>query len=93
MAQFLSKLILTGRYGIYHFTNRTDGGISWYEFAKEILKLARLNMKVIPISTEEYPRPAKRPKNSVLDISISEMIIGINPTWWVDTLNNHLKQL
>lgn len=91
LAEFLSKLILTSRYGIYHFTNRTDGGISWYEFAKEILKLARLNMKVIPISTEEYPTPAKRPKNSALDISISEIIVGANPISWHEALSKYFK--
>lgn len=52
-------------YGIYH----TCGGgcTSWYGFAKEIFKLANLNVNLIPCTTEEFPRPAKRPKYSVMD--------------------------
>jgi dTDP-4-dehydrorhamnose reductase len=56
-------------YGTYHFSN--DGQCSWYEFAKEIITLARADdaplkiEKLNPINTEDYPLPAKRPKYSV----------------------------
>ncbi len=91
MAEFLSKLIQTERYGIYHFTDKTNGGISWYEFAKEVVKLNNLRIKVVPISTEEYKALAKRPKNSLLDISMSEVIVGANSKWWGETLYNYLN--
>lgn len=54
-------------FGIYHVTNETkEGGITWYEFAQKIFELAKLNTKVIPCSSQEFVRPAKRPEHSVL---------------------------
>lgn len=99
LAGFLSKLIQTGRYGLYHYTDKTDGGISWYEFAKKIIELSNFKTKVVPISTEGYPTPAKRPKNSVLDISMSEIILSVTPhfprkcgvKWWDEALYNCLR--
>jgi len=51
--------------GIYHGTNA--GQASWFEFAQEIFSLAGADMnRVVPVSSSEYPRPAKRPSYSVL---------------------------
>ena len=51
--------------GIFHGTN--SGQASWYEFAQEIFKLAGADVgRVTPVSSSEYPRPAKRPSYSVL---------------------------
>ena len=52
-------------YGIYHTCG--GGSTSWYGFAKEIFKLANLDVNLLPCTTEEFPRPAKRPKYSVMD--------------------------
>jgi dTDP-4-dehydrorhamnose reductase len=52
-------------YGIYHYTN--SGVISWYDFATEIKVLSGLNCMVHPVSSTEYPTPAKRPSYSVMD--------------------------
>jgi dTDP-4-dehydrorhamnose reductase len=58
-------------FGVYHFAN--EGQCSWYEFAKEIVAVARqsgISLKVnniLPIKTEEYPLPATRPAYSVFD--------------------------
>jgi dTDP-4-dehydrorhamnose reductase len=51
-------------FGIYHLTN--SGTTSWYGFAKKIFELADLKVKVKPISSEAFLRPAKRPKCSIL---------------------------
>lgn len=51
--------------GTFHFTNQ--GRTTWYDFAKKIFELEESNCKVLPISTQEFPTPAKRPKFSVLD--------------------------
>ena len=64
LAIAISKIIETDDYGSYHLTN--SGSCSWYEFSKEIFKLSNINIKVNPVSTEEFPRPAPRPKYSVL---------------------------
>jgi dTDP-4-dehydrorhamnose reductase len=51
--------------GTYHGTNR--GQATWFEFAQEIFKLAGADVsRVVPVSSSEYPRPAKRPSYSVL---------------------------
>ncbi|MFC1598753.1 dTDP-4-dehydrorhamnose reductase [Patescibacteria group bacterium] len=54
-------------FGIYHITNETrDGGISWYEFAQKIFEFAEIKIDLQPCSTQEFPRPAKRPAYSAL---------------------------
>lgn len=52
-------------FGTYHACGA--GSTSWYGFAKEIFDLMSLNVKLIPCTTEEFPRPAKRPAYSVMD--------------------------
>jgi len=54
-------------YGIYHVSN--SGSVSWYEYAKAIVKLANVRAEVLPISSDELDRPAKRPAMSTLDNS------------------------
>ena len=58
---------LTTHGGIYHFSN--EGQISWYDFAVAIGELTFSSCKVNPITTPEFPTPAKRPAYSVLDKS------------------------
>ncbi|MDD3593086.1 MAG: dTDP-4-dehydrorhamnose reductase [Candidatus Gastranaerophilales bacterium] len=52
-------------YGIYHICG--SGFTSWYGFAKKIFELARMYVNLKPCTTEEFPRPAKRPAYSVMD--------------------------
>jgi dTDP-4-dehydrorhamnose reductase len=55
--------LLTKRWGIYH---ATDGGVTnWFEFARQIVDGMKVHVQ--PIATSEMPRPATRPKYSVLD--------------------------
>jgi dTDP-4-dehydrorhamnose reductase len=65
LAAFLIELVKTEKYGIYHATN--DGYCSWHDFASEILKVAGLSsVKLYSVSSENFKRPAARPKNSRL---------------------------
>ena len=52
-------------YGIYHVCG--SGHTSWYGFAKKIFELCNLKVNLSPCTTEEFPRPAKRPKNSIME--------------------------
>lgn len=52
-------------YGIYHVCG--SGYTSWYGFAKKIFELCGFNVNLKPCTTEEFPRPAKRPKNSIME--------------------------
>jgi len=51
-------------FGIYHVTNA--GPCTWFEAARELFKMAKMDVETIPVSSAEFPRPAKRPKSSVL---------------------------
>ena len=64
LANGIVELLKTDKYGIYHVTNSDE--CSWYEFAKNIFDLANVDVEVKPVTTEEYPTPAKRPEYSVL---------------------------
>ena len=65
LANGIVKLLDTNNYGTYHVCG--SGNTSWYGFAKEIFKLAELEVNLKPCTTEEFPRPAKRPAYSVMD--------------------------
>ncbi len=65
LAMIIEGLIRTKAYGIYHGTN--EGSCAWFDFAKEILRLAGKNrVKVEPITAAELKRPAPRPRYSIL---------------------------
>lgn len=65
LAKKIAQLIATECYGTFHITNK--GTCSWCQFAIGILSLAGINTPVIPVTSEEYSTPAKRPRFSVLD--------------------------
>ena len=90
LACFLLKLVKTGAYGVYHVTNQ--GITNWYDFAKEILRQAGINIPVVAVSSDEYTRPAKRPKNSALDPFPLKETVGILPPFWQDALSRFLSE-
>lgn len=91
LSRAIQRLIITGAYGIYHFTDDSEGGISWYDFAKEIVKIKSLNVNVLPIRTEDFPLPAKRPSYSVLDTEVFSSVTGYRPLNWRETLGDFLR--
>ena len=62
LSRLLVDMMETEKYGFYHATN--EGLCSWYEFACEIYRQAGLDVKVTPVTSDEYPAKAKRPFNS-----------------------------
>ena len=70
--------------GTFHLT--CEGEATWAEFAEEIFRLAGKKQKVQPCTTEEFPRPAPRPKNSRLD-KMGLRLAGLPPMPdWKDAL-------
>lgn len=65
LSNAIVEILQTKPYGIYHTCG--GGSTSWYGFAKEIFKLAGLDVNLKPCTTDEFPRPAKRPAYSVMD--------------------------
>jgi dTDP-4-dehydrorhamnose reductase len=70
---------------IYHYSN--EGEISWYDFAKEIFKLAKIDCKVSSITTEQYLTPAKRPKNTFMNKDKISETFGIDIPNWKESIN------
>lgn len=64
ICHFILALIQTHKFGLYHY--RGDLICSWYDFAVSIFNKNKIEIKVNPISTAEYPTKARRPKYSVL---------------------------
>jgi len=90
LSRAIRSLIATDAYGVHHFTDRTAGGISWCDFAREIVALSGYPTDVVPITTEEYPLPAKRPAFSVLDTSLFSLLTGEEPADWKEALRTYL---
>lgn len=78
-----TSIILSARAeadGLYHMS--ASGHVSWCGFARAILRGAGLNTRVTAIPSSEYPTPAKRPVNSVLDNAKLQRELGLRlPEW------------
>ncbi len=80
LAQAVIDLIETERYGIYHITNSEP--TTWFEFAREIFRLSGRDIEVLPVTSDQFPRPARRPQNSVLDpFPLTEVLVRGMPSW------------
>lgn len=87
LAEFMLHLTATHQeYGIYHLSN--EGNCSWYEFATEILKDTLV--EVVPVTSEDYPQKAYRPKHSVMDLSKAKAT-GFNIPTWQEALEEFMK--
>ena len=76
---------------IYHYSN--EGVLSWYDFAKEIMRMAKIDCTINPIETCQYPTPAKRPHYSLLNKAKIKKEFGIEIPYWKDSLSICLKKL
>ena len=90
LAEATIALIETGRYGIYHVTNSEP--TTWFDFTKEIFRLSGINTAVMAVTSEQFPRPAKRPSNSVLDHFPLKEVIGRDMPSWKEALKEYLAQ-
>lgn len=89
LAVLLADMVETEKYGRYHATN--EGLCTWYEFAKEIFRQAGVDIRVNPVSSDEFPAKAKRPHNSRMD---KRKLVqnGFRPLPpWQDALKRYLE--
>ena len=70
---------------IYHYSN--EGEISWYEFAKEIFKIEKIECEVNPVTSQQYPTPAKRPRNTLMNKDKIVKVFNIKISNWKSSLN------
>ena len=90
LARAIIKIIQSGSktYGTYHFSN--EGEATWYEFAREIFEQNNCKINLYPITSAEFPTPAKRPSYSVLDKSKIKKTFGISIKDWKISLSDNL---
>jgi dTDP-4-dehydrorhamnose reductase len=87
LASTLVQLCRKSAGGIVHATN--SGDCTWYEFATAIAAMAGLTTVVRPVTSAEFPRPARRPAHSVLSPATLQKF-GITMPEWQDGLRRYL---
>jgi dTDP-4-dehydrorhamnose reductase len=85
LAEGLAGIVEAGKYGLYHLTN--SGSCSWYEFTREIFRLAGVEAEVVPIPSSEYTLPAARPANGLLSTLGSPEL-----RHWREALEDYLRR-
>lgn len=91
-----SRLTTHRPFGLYHFAD--EGQCSWYEFAEEIIALARkhgepvVTQRIVPITTADYPLPAKRPAYSVLSKEKYKTATGARIPDWRESLRTYFQE-
>jgi dTDP-4-dehydrorhamnose reductase len=93
LAEAIMQIISSGKWeqGIYNYSN--DGVTSWFDFANEIKHQIGSNCIVHPLTTEQFPTPAKRPKYSVLDKSKIQHTFSISLKDWKESLRVCISKL
>ncbi|MDQ5983654.1 MAG: dTDP-4-dehydrorhamnose reductase [Eubacteriales bacterium SKADARSKE-1] len=91
LAYHILKIALSEEYGIYHCTGQ--GECTWFDFAKKIMSLEGLSCKVLPCTTDEFPRLAKRPGFSSLDNLMLRATVGDEMRNWEVALEEYLRKL
>ena len=82
LAKAITQLMEIDARGVYHVCNR--GKATWYDLANKAIELVGLSTKVIPVSTEEFPRPAKRPARTILSTKkFSDKTGKVMPIWQI----------
>ena len=90
LAETALRIMQTGRYGTYHAVN--SGVTTWYGFAKKIFELAgNTRVKLSPVTTEQFVRPAPRPAYSPMDTRLLRLALGWSPQAWEQALAEYMS--
>jgi dTDP-4-dehydrorhamnose reductase len=89
LAQAVRKLILTGKFGLYHLSS--EGQCSWHEFTRHIFECAGIKANLTGCKTSEFPSPVKRPAYSVLS-KAKVSALGLTIPSWKDAVPRYLKE-
>ncbi len=79
LAQAVLRLIRSRRYGLYHLSS--EGECSWYEFAKKIFELENIQVDLVPVTSDQFASPVKRPSYSVLGKTRAKELGIVMPPW------------
>ena len=76
--------------GIVHYADEDE--CTWFNFASAIVEELGAKTNVVPVTTAEFPRPAKRPAYSVLSTERYERLTGVRPDSWRDGLHDYFSR-
>jgi dTDP-4-dehydrorhamnose reductase len=88
---FSKETNINAKGNVYHYSN--EGVASWYDFAKAIMELGKIDCEVIPIETKDYPTAAKRPHFSVLNKAKIKNDFEIEIPYWRASLAQCISKL
>ena len=93
LAEAIMKIIESEpkTYGIFHFSNQPE--TTWYDFATKIAEFSDSKIKLNPITTDQYPTPAKRPARSTMSLDKIENTYHIQPKHWEHSLQDCINIL
>jgi dTDP-4-dehydrorhamnose reductase len=91
LAYHILKIAITEHYGIYHCTG--NGECTWYDFACKIIQYSGISCQVDPCTTDEFPRPARRPSYSSLDNMMLRLTVGDEMRNWQDALKEFISNI
>jgi dTDP-4-dehydrorhamnose reductase len=88
LASLVQRLINTDAFGLYHVS--CEGACSWFEFAREIFVLQKIQVDLTPVETKDFPSPVKRPPYSILSKNRLRGL-GLSMPEWCDSLDGYLR--
>lgn len=88
LAETTAALVDIGATGLVHVTN--GGTATWYELARAALEMAEVEADLQPVSSEEWKAAAARPRDSVLDVTETETLLGRSMVPWPEALRTFL---
>ena len=93
LAEAIMEIIETPQksYGVFHFSNYPE--TTWFAFARKIAEFSKSDIKLNPLTTDQYPTPAKRPKRSTMCLDKIEEIYKIEPKHWENSLEECINIL
>lgn len=91
LSHHILKILDSENYGVYHCTG--SGECSWYDFAREIARLAGYEGCMSPCTTREYPTPTERPKYSALDNMMLRLTVGDEMRPWQEALADYFEKM
>ena len=89
LAKVIIDNVAVKNYGIFNCTCK--GQCSWYDFTKKIFELKNISTQVVACSSDEFPRPAKRPHYSVLRNYMLELTTGDTTRNWEEAIKDYLE--
>ena len=87
LARALIRLATQSAEGVVHYADAEE--CSWYDFATAIVAESGSDVAVKPVTSDEFPRPARRPAYSVLSTERYERLTGVTPDSWRDGLRDY----